>query len=93
MAERKRGNLDELIANAVCELASQGYLDRMVFSYDRFFSHARGPVTAAEPEQLNELVPIGYLFDTFAPRLARKGFGAAEMRRVMVDNPRRLLAF
>jgi phosphotriesterase-related protein len=85
--------LDELIADAVCELASRGYLDRLVFSYDRFFSHARGPVTESEPEQLNELVPIGYLFDAFAPRLARKGFGAHELRQVMVDNPRRLLAF
>ncbi len=85
--------LDELIAQAVLALADDGYLDRLVFSYDRFFAHARGPVTEAEPEQLNELVPIGYLFDTFARRLEGKGFGAAELRRVLVDNPRRLLAF
>ncbi len=85
--------LDELIADAVCSLAEMGYLDRLVFSYDRFFSHSRGPVTEEEPEQLNELVPIGYIFDRFAPRLQKKGFGPNELRRVLVDNPRRLLAF
>jgi phosphotriesterase-related protein len=85
--------LDDLIANAVVALADLGYLDRLVFSYDRFFAHARGPVSEAEPEQLNELVPIGYLFDEFADRLAGKGFQAADMHRVMVENPRRLLAF
>jgi phosphotriesterase-related protein len=85
--------LDELIANAVRALADAGYLDRIVFSYDRFFSHQRGPVTEKEPEQLNELVDIGYLYDSFAPRLEKKGFGPAELHTVMVDNPRRLLAF
>ena len=85
--------LDELISDAVCELADAGYLDKMVFSYDRFFSHARGPITELEPAQLNELVDIGYLFDSFAPRLEKKGFGAKELHQVMVENPRRLLAF
>ena len=85
--------LDELIANAVAALTELGYIDRLVFSYDRFFSHARGPITAEEPEQLNELVYWGYLHESFAPRLAKKGFGKAELHKVLVDNPRRLLAF
>ncbi|MFI4986297.1 MAG: hypothetical protein ACHQF3_02560 [Alphaproteobacteria bacterium] len=85
--------LDELIATSVAELAELGYLDRLVFSYDRFFSHARGPVTDQEPEQLNKLVHFGYLFDSFAPRLEKKGFGKDELKRVLVDNPSRLLAF
>jgi phosphotriesterase-related protein len=85
--------LDEDIANAVCAVADAGYLDRMVFSYDRFFSHARGPVSKNEPEQLNEIVEMGYLFEKFAPRLEKKGFGKAEMHQVMVENPKRLLAF
>ena len=46
-----------------------------------------------EPEQLNELVYWGYLHDEFAPRLEKKGFGKAELQKVLVDNPRRLLAF
>jgi phosphotriesterase-related protein len=85
--------LDELIATAVCQLADLGYIDNMVFSYDRFFAHQRGPVTEEEPEQLNELVYWGYLHEKFAPRLEKKGFGAAELHKVLVDNPRRLLAF
>lgn len=83
--------LDELIANAVCHLADRGYLDRLVFSYDRFFSYVHG--APGEPDLENENVPVGYIFDTFAPRLASKGFGKAELHRVLVENPARLLAF
>jgi len=86
-------SLDELIATAVCQLVDLGYLDRLVFSYDRFFSFAGPPPGAEEAPLLNEQVPIGYLFDTFAARLESKGFGPAELHQVMVDNPRRLMAF
>jgi phosphotriesterase-related protein len=85
--------LDEQMANLICELTVLGYLDRLVFSYDRFFVHGRGPVTEEEPEQFNTKVPFSYLFDSFAPRLERKGFGKSELRRVLVDNAQRLLAF
>ncbi|MBP2296790.1 hypothetical protein [Azospirillum rugosum] len=83
--------LDELIANAVCALADAGYLDRLVFSYDRFFTYVRGP--AGLPDLENESVPIGYMVEQFVPRLERKGFGRDEMHKVMVENPARLLAF
>lgn len=86
-------SLDEQIATLVCRLADAGHLDRLVFSYDRFFSHGRGPITAEEPDQDNTRVPLGYLFERFAPRLAAKGFGKAELDKVLVDNPRRILAF
>ena len=85
--------LDEEMAVAISRLADLGYLGQLVFSYDRFFSHGRGPVTEEEPDQDNTRVPIGYLFNSFAPRLARKGFGKAELDKVLVDNPRRILAF
>lgn len=85
--------LDEIMARQICELVDLGYLDRLVFSYDRFFFHGRGPVTKEEPDQFNTKVPFGYLFDKFAPRLEKKGFGASELQRVLVDNPWRLLAF
>lgn len=88
-----RAQLDELIAVAMCQLADLGHLDKIVVSYDKFFSHARGPVTEHEPEQLNELVPNDYIMTEFAPRLERKGFGARELHQVMVENPKRLLAF
>ncbi|WP_198382449.1 phosphotriesterase [Roseomonas sp. KE2513] len=86
-------SLDELIANAVCQLTDMGYLDRLVFSYDRFFSYAGSPPSAEDPPLLNEQVPVGYIFDNFAHRLEAKGFGKAEMHQVMVENPRRLIAF
>jgi phosphotriesterase-related protein len=85
--------LDEQIATLVCRLADDGYLDRLVFSYDRFFSHGRGPITEEEPDQDNTRVPVGYLFESFAPRLAKKGFGKAELHKVLVENPARILAF
>ena len=84
---------DEELAVHICKLADKGYLGQLVFSYDRFFSHGRGPITAEEPDQDNTRVPLGYLFDSFAPRLAKKGFGKAELHKVLVDNPRRILAF
>jgi phosphotriesterase-related protein len=85
--------LDEALAQNICRLADRGYLDRLVLSYDRFFSHGRGPITEEEPDQDNTRVPLGYLFDSFAPRLAKKGFGKAELHKVLVENPRRILAF
>jgi predicted metal-dependent phosphotriesterase family hydrolase len=50
-------------------------------------------VTEEEPDQFNTKVPFSYLFDSFAPRLERKGFGKNELRRVLVDNAQRLLSF
>ncbi len=36
---------------------------------------------------------LGHLFESFAPRLEKKGFGARELETILVDNPRRILAF
>jgi phosphotriesterase-related protein len=85
--------IDEELALEICRLTDRGFLDHLVFSYDRFFSHGRGPITKEEPDQDNTRVPVGRLFDSFAPRLARMGFGKAELQAVLVDNPRRVLAF
>ena len=85
--------LDEELATHICRLADLGFLGQLVFSYDRFFSHGRGPITEEEPDQDNTRVALGYLFDSFAPRLAKKGFGKTELNKVLVENPRRILAF
>lgn len=85
--------LDESMANLVCELAEAGYLGQMVFTYDRFFHHCRGPVTEDEPDMLNERVDFGYMWESFLPRLAKKGFTQAEVDAVLIDNPARILAF
>ncbi len=84
--------LDEQMADLICRLCDLGFIDNILFSYDRFFHHGRGPIWSEEPDQDNTKVPIGYLFESFAPRLARKGFGNDELRHVLVDNARRVLA-
>jgi phosphotriesterase-related protein len=85
--------LDGELAVLICRLADRGHLDQLVFSYDRFFSHGRGPVTDEESDQENTRVPLGWLFESFVPRLAKLGFGKAELDTVLIDNPRRILAF
>lgn len=84
--------LDDKLAINICRLADKGYLDQIVFSYDRFFSHGRGPVTTEEPDQDNTRVPLGYLWEKFVPRLEKLGFGKKELHQVLVENPKRILS-
>jgi len=85
--------LDEAIAELMCEVANRGYLEQMTITYDRWFFNPRGPATAENPQLLNQKVGLGYLFESFAPRLERKGFRAQDLETMLVDNPRRILAF
>ena len=85
--------LDESIANLMCEVADRGYLPQMTITYDRWFFNPRGPATADNPQLLNQKVGLGYLFESFAPRLEKKGFRAKDLETMLVDNPMRLLAF
>jgi phosphotriesterase-related protein len=79
------------MANMICELANRGYLDQMVITYDRWFFNPRGAATEENPQLLNEKVNLGYIFESFAPRLARKGFRAEDLEKMLVDNPKRIL--
>jgi phosphotriesterase-related protein len=65
----------------------------MTITYDRWFFNPRGAATEDNPQLLNQKVGLGHLFESFAPRLEKKGFGAAELEKVLVDNPRRILQF
>lgn len=85
--------LDESMANMMCEMADRGYLSQMTITYDRWFFNPRGPATEENPQLLNEKVPLDYLFTSFAPRLERKGFRMRDLETILVDNPRRILAF
>lgn len=85
--------LDESMANLMCEVANRGYLSQMTITYDRWFFNPRGPATEQNPQLLNEKVGLGYLFESFAPRLEKKGFRARDLETLLVDNPRRILAF
>ncbi|MDX3906984.1 MAG: hypothetical protein QHC78_14960 [Pigmentiphaga sp.] len=84
--------LDESMAHLMQVLADKGYMDQMVITYDRWFFNPRGPSTEENPQLLNEAVGLGYIFDEFAPRLRRKGFTDADVHKMMVDNPKRLLS-
>jgi phosphotriesterase-related protein len=85
--------LDEAMANLMCEVADRGYLSQMTITYDRWFFNPRGPATEENPQLLNEKVPLDYLFTSFAPRLEKKGFRMNDLDKTLVDNPRRILAF
>ncbi len=84
---------DERMADAICRVVDLGFLDRLTFTYDRFFHHCRGPITEEAPELLNERVDFAYMFESFLPRLAKRGWAQAEFDQVLIHNPRRLLAF
>ncbi|WAX58966.1 hypothetical protein M6B22_09455 [Jatrophihabitans cynanchi] len=84
--------LDELIAKHVAALVERGYLSQLTFSYDRFF-HWQHTGAAAEGDLQNEAVKMDYLWEFFVPRLAKHGFGEAELKTVLVDNPARLFAW
>ena len=84
--------LDEKLATMICKLVDKGFIKQLCFSYDRFFSHGRGPITADEPDQDNTRVPLGHLWDSFVPRLEKLGFGKKELDTVMIENPKRILA-
>jgi len=85
--------LDEAMANLMCEVAGRGFLPQMTITYDRWFFNPRGPATEENPQLLNEKVGLGHLFESFAPRLEKKGFRAVDLETMLVDNPRRILAF
>jgi phosphotriesterase-related protein len=91
----KHGSIDELdgiLADQIFELVQRGYADRLTFSYDRWFYNPRARVTELDPEFLNAAVPIGYMFDSFIPRLLKMGISDDVVEQILVLNPRRLLA-
>lgn len=91
----KHGSTDELdgiLAAQIVELVERGYADRLTFSYDRWFFNPRAKVTDLDPEFLNARVPIGYMFDSFIPRLSKMGLSEDVIAQILVRNPQRLLA-
>lgn len=84
--------LDELMANAFVSLIEDGYLDQLVISFDRWFYNPRSDVTEMDPQLANERVNLGYLFTSFIPRLKSKGVTDEQIHRIIVENPRRILA-
>ncbi|MDQ1716591.1 MAG: hypothetical protein QOE89_544 [Pseudonocardiales bacterium] len=84
--------LDEAMANALLELLSDGYLDRIVLSFDRWFFNPRSTVTDDDPQLANEKVDLSYMFTSWVPRLKSKGITDEQLDAIMIHNPRRILS-
>ena len=89
-----RGLSDEAVVDKACALIDKGYLDRILLTFDRFFYQVRGPqpFTGYDPEVAPRKT-LDFLPDSFLPLMRSKGLGEQEIRRIMVENPTRLLAF
>jgi phosphotriesterase-related protein len=84
--------LDDFMADEICELARRGYTDRMVLSFDRWFFNPRTEVTDLDPDMPNERTPLSYMFESFIPRLLKKGFPEDGVDKLLVENPRRIFS-
>jgi phosphotriesterase-related protein len=84
--------LDESMANSLATLLDEGFEDQIVLSYDRWFYNPRSDVTESDPQLANERVDLGYIVDSFLPRLRSKGIDEPRLQKIMVDNPRRILS-
>lgn len=75
---------DEANAQAILRLCDRGYADHLLVSQDTFVKI-----------QLKAYGGFGYdhILRNFVPRLARHGADDALVRRLMVDNPRRLFTW
>jgi phosphotriesterase-related protein len=84
--------LDEAMADALLELIADGYLDRIVLSFDRWFFNPRSTVTDDDPQLENEKVDLRYMFTSWVPRLKGKGVTDEQLDQIMIHNPRRILS-
>ncbi|MBI4279913.1 MAG: phosphotriesterase-related protein [Armatimonadetes bacterium] len=75
--------LDETRADLMAALADRGYIDHLLLSTDR-----------ARKAELKSYGGIGYayLLTHFVPLLRKAGLSEEDIRRIMVENPRRALA-
>jgi phosphotriesterase-related protein len=73
-------------ADAVADLAGRGYLDRLLVSQDS------GWYRVGEPGG-GRYNGYTFLFEAFLPQLTKHGFTAAQIQRLMADNPARVLTW
>ena len=80
---------DEQRIDTVVALVSRGYADRMILSHDAaFFSHVTPPSWRAANAPRWEM---GHLVRRILPTLRERGVAAADLERMVVTNPARLL--
>jgi phosphotriesterase-related protein len=87
-----REEIDEFMANEICELADKGFVENLILSYDRWFHNPRSQITELDPDMPNERVPFTYMFEHFVPRLLKKGFAEKDIDIMLVDNARRIFS-
>ncbi|HEX5008083.1 MAG TPA: amidohydrolase family protein, partial [Hyphomonadaceae bacterium] len=82
--DRQGGNGDDPVAAMAMSLIDAGYADNLMFSSD--FSSAR---------DLKKNGGAGYAktLTVFVPKIKKLGATDEVLRKIMVDNPRRFLAF
>lgn len=77
---------DDERAALVAELVDAGHGDRILLS-----SNAIG-VAKGHPDDKNHDLPFSYILSTFVPLLTAQGLSDEDVQRILVDNPRHLLA-
>lgn len=81
---------DAVRLETVVALVRLGYADRLVLSHDAaFYSHATPPSWRARHAPRWHME---HLSRTIVPELERRGVSRAEIDRMLIDNPRRLLS-
>jgi phosphotriesterase-related protein len=81
---------DAVRVSTLASLAMSGYADRMVLSHDAaFYSHVTPPTWRARHAPRWDM---RHLFMTVSPLLRAAGVTDADLQRMLVDNPARLLA-
>lgn len=73
---------DEKRAECICTLLDKGYEDRILLSQD-----------VSRRSYLNEMGGSGYcrVMESFLPLLVKKGVSSSEIRKMLKDNPERIL--
>lgn len=87
------GLSDEIIAGIVIALVGMGYQSQLLLSHDSYCMEVRRPPTENDPPAYPSPVDWGYIHRAFIPLLHRGGVDEGAIRQMMIENPRKILAF
>ena len=83
--DRQGGPGDEQVVPMVMSLIEAGYVDRLLFASDF--------ASANELKRNNKALGYAKTLTVFVPKVKKAGASDEVLRQIMVDNPRRFLAF
>lgn len=88
---------DEQCANQIVRLIEGGYEDQLLLSHDRgcywYDGYLDGGKDVSKWKANEKVKVFTHIYDTFIPALKERGVSDAAIRKILVDNPRRALAF